>query len=303
MEYTWNTHDTWRIRSLEASSTPAVIIARALTNKGWTTGQAAALHTATSKTVMDIGGPERKSYWQCLLELPRLLERGVEGVRSGQHPSYYTALRTTRSPSLVLPDMKVAYYTAIVQGASPVDASLGCAPSNIGSGHAEDGDDEDIIWVSASAGSSRHGQERAGTHGQERSSTATPPGNIAEDSEDDLMYTSAPTGHVPHVALTGIPEITLLQDEHLKPGQVGHYRRVAVMCPLCDSKHKRDNPCKKYRNVGAKQTELGPQEPVAYLAVWAANAGRFTTAAQHIAFRPSPADVKAYMLSRGWLSE
>ena len=303
MEYTWNAHDTWRIRSLEASSTPAVIIARALTNKGWTTGQAPALHTATSKTVMDIGGPERKSYWQCLLELPRLLERGVEGVRSGQHPSYYTALRTTRSPSLVLPDMKVAYYTAIVQGASPVDASLGCAPSNIGSGHAEDGDDEDIIWVSASAGSSRHGQERAGTHGQERSSTATPPGNIAEDSEDDLMYTSVPTGHVQHVALTGIPEITLLQDEHLKPGQAGHYRRVAVMCPLCDSKHKRDNPCKKYRNVGAKQTELGPQEPVAYLAVWAANAGRFTTAAQHIAFRPSPADVKAYMLSRGWLSE
>jgi len=199
--------------------------------------------------------------------------------------------------------MKVAYYTAIVQGASPVDAALGCAPSNTGSGHAEDGDGEDIIWVSASAGSSRHGQERAGTHGQERSSTATPPGNIAEDSEDDLMYTSAPTGHVQHVALTGIPEITLLQDEHLKPGQTGHYRRVAVMCPLCDSKHKRDNPCKKYRNVGAKQTELGPQEPVAYLAVWAANAGRFTTAAQHIAFKPSPADVKEYMLSRGWLSE
>ena len=91
MAYSCNTHGihmeyTWRTRSLEASSTPALIIARALTNKGWTTGKAPAMHTASSKTVMDIGGPEKKSYWQCLLELPRLLERGVEGVRSGQHP-------------------------------------------------------------------------------------------------------------------------------------------------------------------------------------------------------------------------
>ena len=69
-----------------------------------------------------------KNYWQCLLELPRLLEHGLEGVRSRQHPLYYTALRSTKTPSLVLPDMKVSYYTAIVQGASPLDAAMGCAP-------------------------------------------------------------------------------------------------------------------------------------------------------------------------------
>ena len=66
---------------------------------------------------------------QCLLELARLLEAGIEGVRSGQHALYYSALGTTRTPSLVLPDMKVAYYTAIVKGASPVDVALECAPS------------------------------------------------------------------------------------------------------------------------------------------------------------------------------
>ena len=229
-----------------------------------------------------------KSYWQCLLELPRLLEHGIEGVRSGQHPLYYTALRTTRTPSLVLPDMKVAYYTAIVQGGSPVDAALGCAPSKSQVIVDED-DSDDLTCVSESAGSSRHGKERAGTHATH--AKAMPPENVAEDPDDDLISTAEPIGYLQHVALTGIPGLTLLT-EHLKPGQAGHYRRVAVMCPLCDSLHKRDKPCKKYRNVGVAQTKLGPQEPVAYLAVWAANARRFTTARQHIAFRPSPAQVK-----------
>ena len=62
-----------------------------------------------------MGGPEMKSYWQCLLELPRLLEHGLVGVRSRQHPLYYIALRSIKTPSLVLPDMKVSLYIAIVQ--------------------------------------------------------------------------------------------------------------------------------------------------------------------------------------------
>jgi len=242
-----------------------------------------------------------KSYWQCLLELPRLLEHGIEGVRSRQHPLYYTALRSTKTPSLVRPDMKVSYYTAILQGASPLDAPMGCAPSKSQVIVDED-DKDDMVCVSRpSSGFSRHGHKRAGTHATH--APAMPPENVAEDPDDDLISTAEATGYLQHVALTGIPGLTLLHDEHLKPGQAGHYRRVAVMCPLCDSLHKRDKPCKKYRNLGVEQTKLGPQEPVAYLAVWAASAERFTTATQHIAFKPSPAQVEQYMRSRGWLSE
>ena len=196
--------------------------------------------------------------------------------------------------------MKVAYYTAIVQGGSPVDAALGCAPSKSQVIVDEDGSD-DLVCVSESAGSSRRGQERAGTHASH--AKAMPPESVAEDPDDDVISAAEPTGYLQHVALTGIPGFTLLQDERLKLGQAGHYRRVAVMCPLCESLHKRDKPCKKYRNVGVAQTKLGPQEPVAYLAVWAASARRITTARHHIAFGPSPVQVEEYMRSKGWLSE
>lgn len=278
-----------------------MIVVRALRDNGWRAGHADAMHTATSSKVNDMGGPEMKNYWQCLLELPRLLEHGLEGVCSRQHPLYYTALRSTKTPSLVLPDMKVSYYTAIVQGASPLDAAMGCAPGKSQVIVDED-DSDDVIFMSRpSAGSSRQGQERAGTHATH--AAAMHPKRDADDPEDVVVFTAQPTGVPPHVALTGVPGLTLLHDEHLKPGQAGHYRRVKVMCPLCDSLHKRDNPCQKYRNLGPAQTALGPQEPVAYLAVWAGSAQRFTTASQHIAFRPSPAQVKEYMRSQGWLSE
>ena len=245
-----------------------------------------------------------KSYWQCLLELPRLFASGVEGVRSRQHPLYYAALRSTKTPSLVRPDMKVSYYTAIVQGASPTDAAMAWGPSSCTFGPPELDDSDDLVIVSGhSSGSSWHAPERA----KRASTCATPeaksPENVAEDPEDVLVSTAKPTGFRQHVAITGIPGLPLLFDEHLTPGQAGHYRRVAVMCPLCDSRHQRDKPCKKYRNIGEAQTSLGPQEPVAYLAVWAGQAQRFATAKQHIAFRPSPEVVKEYMRSHGWLSE
>jgi hypothetical protein len=276
------------------------MILKALQKAGWTIGDADDMHTAMSRKVAGQGGPEMKSYWQCLLELPRLFANGVEGVRSRQHPLYYTALCNTKTPSLVLPGMKVSYYTAIVQGASPTDAAMAGAPSK--PQVMIDGDDsDDLICVSGpSSGSSWHAPERAGT-------CATPeaksPENVAEDPEDALVSIAKPTGFRQHAAITGIPGLTLLFDEHLTPGQAGHYRRVAVMCPLCDSGHKRDIPCKKYRNIGEAQSSLGPQEPVAYLAVWAGQAQRFATAKQHIAFRPSPEVVKEYMRSHGWLSE
>ena len=122
--------------------------------------------------------------------------------------------------------MKVAHYTAIVQGGSPVDAALGCAPSMSQVIVDEDYSD-DLVFVSESAGSSKRGEERAGTHATH--ATAMPLENVEKVPDDDLMSTAEPTGYLQHVALIGIPGVTLLQDEHLKPVQAGHYRRVAVM--------------------------------------------------------------------------
>ena len=172
-----------------------------------------------------------KSYWQFLLELPRLLEHGIEGVRSGQHFLYYTALHTIRTPSLVLPDM-VAYYTAIVQGASPDDAALGCAPSKSQVIVDED-DSDDLTCVSESAGSSRHGKERAGTHATH--AKAMPPENVAEDPDDDLISTAEPTSYLQHVhLLASRGSLCLLNTCSLaKPVIIGVWRSCVLCVTRC----------------------------------------------------------------------
>ena len=295
-------------RSLEASSTPAIVVLRALKDAGWNIGHADDMHTAMSRQVFDQGGPEMKSYWQCLLELPQLLATGIEGVCSRQHPLYYAALRSTQTPASVLPNMKVSYYIAIMQGVPPVDAAIRCAPGKSRVMTDKEDSDEDAIFgqwtgvTGTSAGSSGHGQERAGTHTTQ--TPAMPREMVAEDPDDIMVSTASSSGFGHQAAPIGIPGLSLIHDEHLRPGQPGYYRRVAVMCPLCDSTHARDaNPCKKYRNMGVAQTALGAQEPVAYLAVWARHADRFATAKEHIAFRPSHEQVKSYMRSQGWLSD
>ena len=237
-----------------------------------------------------------KSYWQCLLELPRFLEHGKWGARSGQHPLYYLALRTTRTPSLVLPDMKVAYYTAIVQGGSPVDAALGCAPSKSQVIVDED-DSDDLICVSESAGSSRRGQERAGTHATH--ATAMPPENVAEDPGDDLISTAEPTGCLQHVALTGIPGHTCFKMNTwslAKPVIIGVWRSCVLCATRCITEINRA------RSTAMLERRKLSSDPWSQWLTWqwAANARRFTTARHHIAFGASPAQVEEYMRSKRW---
>jgi hypothetical protein len=78
-------------------------------------------------------------------------------------------------------------------------------------------------------------------------------------------------------------------------GTLGYYRRLCVTCPL----HSLPGapPCRVRRNTGTRQTaRLGVCEPVAYLGAWLAAAGACATCDEHMLFRPSDADTRAYVV-------
>jgi hypothetical protein len=100
-------------------------------------------------------------------------------------------------------------------------------------------------------------------------------------SESAALYQPLESGYVVTV------------DCHLKPGDVGHYQRLLIKCPLSSCQHSETKPCQKYRSLSdGHQVNFGQREPEAYLLAWAEAASRFTDRAAHMRHRPSIADVR-----------
>ena len=55
------------------------------------------------------------------------------------------------------------------------------------------------------------------------------------------------------------------------------------------------------KNNGPKQTVLGPNEPLAFLGVWLQARDRFAERSGHMQYVPAAEDVRAYMVTQGWL--
>ena len=92
-------------------------------------------------------------------------------------------------------------------------------------------------------------------------------------------------------------------EEHLRPGDAGHYRRYTTQCPLARTGHCSVSACGKRRNCGEAQTrELGPAAPEAFLMVWRNAASSFPTKAAHQRWSPTTAEVRRYMVEKGWLA-
>ena len=91
---------------------------------------------------------------------------------------------------------------------------------------------------------------------------------------------------------------TVRFDEHLQPGQRGHYRRLVINCPFAFTTHRKENgdPCCKHRNLGQRQTSaMGQQEPEIFLRTWAADAASYTSASAHIGWNPSLRQMRRWM--------
>ena len=99
------------------------------------------------------------------------------------------------------------------------------------------------------------------------------------------------------------PGIEIVEDEHLTPGQPGHYRRLKVQCPH-EHHHLPGQPCTRTRNTGAAQTvHFGEMEPAGYLAAWVRGGRELASKEAHMdrSYQPTLSEVEAAMRTEGWL--
>ena len=293
-------------RSLLDEATPALIILRSLKAQGWTQGHPPAIHTAHTAKVCWFGGCELQSYWTCLLHIGQLIQSGLSGLRSDQRTVYYSCLLQSASPKDVLLDQPADYYTAAIEGSSSTAPAIG-----------DDDVEVDVpmasltapaiacqpVTVSRVPNTARIGRILDYIDRPLDIPPPEDPGGSSSSSSDesDRPIASGSRACQPDIGDL-VPGLRIKIDEHLKAGQPGHYKRYQVTCPLCMSGHWRNKMvCSKSRNIGAGQTRsFGDREPVAYLAVWAERAEQFVSAAAHMAYQPSYADIDAYMERRGW---
>ena len=87
-------------------------------------------------------------------------------------------------------------------------------------------------------------------------------------------------------------------DVHGEPGEPNHYKLFCVQCSV--SSH--GALCSKRRNIGSAQTvHFGEQEPLAFLGAWLRHGPHCVDRTAHMAFRPTLAQVQAYMAEHDWL--
>ena len=165
---------------------------------------------------------------------------------------------------------------------------IGCSSAAVGQLQRIDVDGERSIMELCTG-------RRLGTSGGVQH-TPRVPDESSSDSSD-----SAPLAVLSSVAIPQPEVIGVTLEEHLVPGQRGHYRRLIAQCPLRRCKHAGTIACTKKRGVGQRQIEaLGPRGPEAFLGAWAAAANNFSSQKAHVQWNPPIAQVRAFMVDRGW---
>lgn len=89
--------------------------------------------------------------------------------------------------------------------------------------------------------------------------------------------------------------VRIEQEMHIE-GLLGAYHRLIARCRLSRNSHACGLVCRKKRNLSSSTTgTFGRLGAWGYLAVWIAEAPTFASRRDHMAFRPSSAQVEAYL--------
>jgi hypothetical protein len=288
--------------------TPVLVVLRLLGRQGWSRGQLPDWHTETSdKTFGQEKFVHRKPYLQCLLILDQLRQRGLQELSSSQPIAYYRALLHSPSPASIPLGKKcdeyiVAMARDVARGhVSPLAMEALMAPCS-------DVEEEDTFegnFDDPASGEEALPQDRPivcpVSEGQLVVATDTP-GQLAYrmDSVDVsgiVVNLGWPFEYVPRLRNVRL-------EEHLQPGQPGHYRRLIMTCPLAHCRHRQagKGECQKKRNIGQSQTAaFGDREPEAFLGAWAAAASQFEARQSHVRWAPPRNVVRDFMVSQNWL--
>ena len=289
--------------------TLVLIIMRLLGRQGWRRGPMPAFHTETSeKTFGRDRFVQRKAYLQCLVVLDQLRQRGLAELSSSQPIGYYRLRLHSKLPGDVPICQKSDDYFAILNGHIARGSAEHVAIETIVA-QASDAEEEQGFQISFDdrVSEAEPRTPNAGSPGEN-----IPLADIGHGSAIQLQQVF----QVPAVDSGGIV-INAVQpgqyavvlpnvryEEHMLPGQCGHYRRLIVMCPLAECRHREagQSGCQKKRNIGHRQTMmLGSREPEAFLGAWAAAASQFDTRSAHVRWQPPVSAVREFMARHGWL--
>ena len=285
---------------LKSPTAPFVLIADELRCAGWAMGTLHGPHMPDSPKILTLSGSEhRKAYFQCLLSLREWFDQGLPRFPRSQSMAYYALM--LNAPSAV-------YRNAIETGKSAAfyqerlkelrDGKLAYVPF-----HAVQ-HSHDHLWVEA--GDDPAHDPRIEGIDEVGDDAALDLDVVGNDSDiDDAPAPAAPAADVPPAAadvdgavggdggglewpaqVVGCP---LRYNFHIGPR--GSYERLVITC----GKHP---DCFKSRNLGPAQCKnLGPREPLAYLAVWGLQAHQYEEddKAGHNKFRPTVAAMRAWL--------
>ena len=89
--------------------------------------------------------------------------------------------------------------------------------------------------------------------------------------------------------------VLVTREQHLLPGQLGHYDRLVVQCPRHKVKKTRAFDVKSAVRLG-----LGDAEPYAFLGAWLRQCESCPTSTAHKSFVPTSEEVKSYVVAQKW---
>ncbi len=250
---------------------------------------------------------ERRAYLQCLLSLERLRNDGLVLQPSAATAAYYEVVLRARRPGSV-PLFRPAQVYKGLLGSEP--ASGQCDPENGDDGARSPSalSDTPVIGATLRLDGPQQGptppadaRQDPDPQGQARRIPAVSP--ESSDSDSTSSATSSCASAVPTAprTVTAAPyeqcvarDICTIRSERHKPGSLP---RLYADCPLRHGAHFSVHGCRKHRNTGSAQcSRHGPLEPEAYLAAWAAAAGRFHTREDHMRYVPDRAAVREMLL-------
>ena len=264
-----------------------------------------------------------KPYYQCLLALEQLQDKGLEGLSSAQVPGYYRAVLDSGMPSSVALAKTDKFYAAIEDGTAAAEASgssgeshdsykpravpppvFQCQKIQVGKrahvsarpqGAAAASLVQDLlglqddIQAKASSSSSSSRSSSCQSHRSGRNTAPRQEGspsrrsNASADTRADRVSRERPC------TLEGVPVVV---DEHGTLGERDYYRRFCVKCTVASHGPK----CSKRRNTGDRQTrKFGPNEPLGFLGAWLQHGEMFSSHEDHVKFVPSFEDIAVYM--------
>ena len=299
---------------------PVFMIMKKLLASGWSHGPQPALHRPgiDSKCFGNGRFVARRHYLQCLLDIDHLCGSALDALPSDKPDSYYKAL--LHDPRVLasyedkengqrIPEVDIA----VASDSSDVPMGSGNRPAS----HSFDdppaaeprarGVNCDVPIVDLPAGSAAGPDPPVGHRAQYAERIETSDSAASSSSGEGSQSESSGSGELLKVSqhpldapassyLPGTSTHAIMIDEHLQPGQRGHYRRLLIRCPLGHCRHAGYLQCQKYRSLGANQTShFGHREPAGFLAAWADAAHRFPDRAAHMRYVPSVPEIAQAM--------